>query len=112
MRIYEVNCVFIYEVNCVLLSRKRKFEKIALFLSFRRYIRTILHFTKKEAEVRKNALQCGPARYIRTSRFSAETKRFASIDDFLKFFGTMRLTEVKQKIDEKSKKLQVFVRFL
>ena len=41
-------------------------ENIALNPNFRRYIQNILRFTKREAEVRKQALPFVPTHYIRT----------------------------------------------
>ena len=43
----------ISEVNCVLLRSKRRFEMIALYPNFRRYIRTMLRFTNEEAGVQR-----------------------------------------------------------
>ena len=48
IRIFDV----ISELYCILLRRRRMFEIIALYPNFWCYIRTILHFTKKEADVR------------------------------------------------------------
>ena len=56
----------ISEVNCILLRSKRRFEFIALYPNFWRYIRTVSRFTNEEAGVQKSALLFVPAGFIRT----------------------------------------------
>ena len=57
--------------------------------NFIRYIRTIVRFTKEEAEVRKQAHLFLPARYIQTSEaFSEQKKPFFGVSKLFEFFIT------------------------
>ena len=56
----------------------------ALYPNFGRNILTISRFTKKEAEVQKQALPFGPTPYIRTSEaFSEHEKHHLEVRNFL-----------------------------
>ena len=58
----------IYSIFFAIVSEfwRRRFKNIAPYPNFQRYIRTILRFTKEEAELQKQALPFVPRGYIQT----------------------------------------------
>ena len=91
--LFEVSCVRIF--NEVVGAR---FENIALYLKFRRYIRSILRFIKEEAEVRIYPAffryYAAFSNLVSSNSFSMFTrnKTFCEHGGRLRVFGTMRLT--------------------